>query len=113
MEIFILFRKHLEMSGIILEHAPQNSHPFNLKNSAVIILASFHGILVTKPLDEANTFEEYTDIVNRAITVNMFTIFYVYFVLNTLELYGFVNWLEDCVTKSKKVFNSEKICSFY
>lgn len=97
MESFALFRKHLAMSGIILQQAPHSLHSFNLKNSTVIVLASLLGISVAKQLDEANTFEEYIDVVYRVASVVMFILFYVNNVWKTPEMIRFVDRIEDSI----------------
>lgn len=101
MESFTLFRKHLAMNGIILQRLPKNSNPFNLNNSAVIVLASLLGFSLTKLLDDASTFEDYTNIIYRMFIVIIFTIFYTNFVWKAPILFGLVSRLEAIINKSK------------
>lgn len=103
MENFLLYQKHLAMSGIIAQKLSQNSRRFNfnLKNSTVIAVASLGAILTIKLLDEVQTFEEYTDTIHIIIFMIGIIIFYTYIVWKTPELFAFVNRLEDSIKKSK------------
>lgn len=100
MECFILFENHLALSGIILQQLP---NPFNLnfKNSAILIFASFHLIAQAKRLDEANTFEVYTEIIYKVIFLTVVLIFYAYAVWKTPKLFGFVKTLEERIHRRK------------
>lgn len=101
MESFTLFRSHLAMGGIIKQQSPLNSHPFNFKNSIVIICGSLGGISLIKLMDEAQTFEEYANIVYEAVFAIGFTASYIKIVWDTPELYRIVDNLENTITKSK------------
>lgn len=105
MESFSVFRKHLAMSGIIAQPSLLNlylpSLKFNLKNLAVILFASFYGSSLTKFLNEANTFDEYTDLIYKLSSVIVFTLSYIIIIWETSELLGFVNDLEVAIAKSK------------
>lgn len=101
MDIFPVFREHLAMCGIIVEKLPLNSHSINLYSAKVIVLACFYGISIVKLVDEANTFEEYTDILNRMILVNLFTISYIDIVCKTSELIKLVDNLENSIKRSE------------
>lgn len=101
MEIFTIFREHLAMCGIIVETLPRNSHPFHLFNGAVIGLANIYGISIGKLVDEAQTFEEYTDILNRTIIVDLFMISYIDIVWKTPILIRFIGNIEESIQKSK------------
>lgn len=99
MEIFATLREHLAMCH--LAKSPLNSHSFNLYNSAVIVLANLYGISIVALVDEATTFDEYTDILNRTALVEFFMISYINIVSKTPELLRFVDCLEDYIRKSK------------
>lgn len=101
MDVFSILRKHLAMCGIVVRKAPLNAHSFTLYNSAIIVLANLYGISIVKLVDEASTFDEYTDILNRTILVELFTISYIDIVCKTPELLRFVDCLEDSIRTSK------------
>lgn len=94
MECFTLFRKHLAMSGINLKQSP--------KNSIVLVSVSLYLIAIVKLLDEAKTFDEYTNIIYRLFFVYLLFLFYLIVTWKTPQLYRFVNSLEYRINKSKK-----------
>lgn len=102
MESFRLFRANLEMCGIELQQAKQNSYifNFNLKNSAVIIFTIFGGIATNKLMDGAKSFDEYTDILYRTMFLYIIAISYTYITCKTPELSEFVDGLESSVGQS-------------
>lgn len=103
-ESFTLFRKHLGMCGIILQPpSSRNSYTFhfNSKNLTVIILTIFGGIATNKLIDDAKSFDEYTDILYRTIFMYIITVIYTYIIWKTPELFVFVNSLEDNINRSK------------
>lgn len=89
------------MCGIILQQSQQNLHRFNLKNLALIILASFYEISQIKLLDDASNLEEYTDIIHGVLAVMIYIIFYINIVWNTRELFELVDRLEKNINNSK------------
>lgn len=98
MESFAVFRRHLAMSGIILQ---QQSHPFNFKNSAILILLGVNIILLCKQLEESESFEEYADLVYRTLFMFSFEIIFLTFVIKSLELFEFIDHLEHTINHSK------------
>lgn len=100
MEYYTLIQKHLAMTGIILQPSP-NPFNLNLKNLAILIFAILHLVAQAKRFDEANIFEEYTDIVHKVIFLAIFVIFYAFVVWKTPELFGFVKTLDDRIRKSE------------
>lgn len=103
LEIFVIFRKHLAMCGII---EPLNSHSlnFNFKNFTIIFFSILLSISTFKFLNEANTFEEYTDGAATLIYTTVFIIFYLIVVWRTSILFGSLNKLEIIINKSKLIY---------
>lgn len=101
MDFFALFRKYIAMNGIILQPSPNSFLQLNFKSSTILIFAILHLIAQAKRLDDANTFEEYTDIVYKVLFLAVFIIFYVYAVWRTPTIFGFINSLDDRIRKSK------------
>lgn len=104
MEIFILFRQHLAVCGIIEQQImPLNSrrYNFNFKNSKVIAMAILFGAAIFKLIEKAKTFEEYAETVSTMIYIVVFLIFYTYTVWKTSKLFGSIKCLEDIINKSK------------
>lgn len=97
MESFASIRKHLAMSGIVSQQSAHNLQPFNLKNSATIIVCGLCGVSVAKELDDAKTFEEYTNTFYVAIFAFIITIFSVHMVWMSPKLFKFLNFLEEII----------------
>lgn len=93
MESFVVFRKHLAMSGII----EQNSK----KKSRVIALSCLYLIAVSKLLGEAKTFDEYTNVIYRVVFVCFMSLFYLIVVWKSPEFDRLIETLEDAVNKRK------------
>lgn len=86
------------MCGIVVRQSPQPLlNSFTWKNSAVIILSSLSGIMTAKLLDEADTFEEFANIVCKVNFVINFTAIYTHVILKSSKLCGFVDNLEDII----------------
>lgn len=100
MENFALFRAHLAMCGIVERQSTKQSHPLNFKQIA-IIASSLYGISTIKLLDDASTFDEYTDIIYRVFFISIIFLSYVNIVWKSSILFGLIHRLEDIINKSK------------
>lgn len=101
MEIFALLRKHLAICGIELTQKPSPSHPFNVKNLIVVILLYVFVILSIASLNEANTYEDYTDILYLSVSIGVCGIVYVIIVWKSPELLRFLDSLAEIVNESE------------
>lgn len=93
MESFVVFRKHLAMSGIIEQKSK--------KKSRVIALSCLYLIAVSKLLGEAKTFDEYTNVIYRVVFVCFMSLFYLIVVWKSPEFDRLIETLEDAVNKRK------------
>lgn len=94
METFELLQKHLAMCGI------RQKHPFNVKNSTVVLLLCLYIVLISVLLNETNTFQECTDIFFRVISIGSFGIIYEIIAWKTLKLFEFIHNLAHTVQAS-------------
>lgn len=101
MESFELLRNHLAMCGIAISQNTTKTHPFNVKNSTVFIVLCVTVSLIVISLNEANTFDECTDIVFRSVSIGTCGIFYGIIVWKTSKLFELVNSLAETVKPSK------------
>lgn len=104
MEIFESLRKHFAMSGIAVSKndAPKR-HPFNGKNSIIFILFCVSVGLTTLSINDANTFDECTDIMFRSISAGVCGLIYAAIVWKTSKLYEFINILNVTVQESEYI----------
>lgn len=58
-------------------------------------------ILLYKQLKESESFEEYADIVYRLLFMFSFDIIFFIFVIKSVELFTFIDNLEDTISRSK------------
>lgn len=101
MAVFALLRKHLAMSGIKISQQSPKTRPLNVKNSTICILICVTVTLMTISLNEANTFDESTDILFQSVSIGTCGIFYVIIVWKTSELFEIINGLADIVNTSE------------
>lgn len=101
MESFELIRKHLAMCGIEISQKSPKNHAFNAKNVTVFILVSVSVSLIALTLNEADTFDECTDILYRSVSIGTSTILYVIIVWKTAKLFEFINALANIVNTSE------------
>lgn len=100
MEIFELFRMHLAMCGISTRKSTRKSrqkYPFNRKNSIVLITIGLNAIFLVNFVDEANTFEEYTDILYEIIVMCSLTIIFFKIVWKSADLMTFIENIENTI----------------
>lgn len=100
MESFIALRKHLAMCGIVL-HRPPKTHPFNAKNSMVIIVGSTSIYLYGSLLRETSTFEEYTDAIYNTASACFCTVVFSTVTCKISDLFRFIDNLEKTISSSK------------
>lgn len=98
---FELLREHFAMCGIAISPNSPKTHPFNGKNSAIVILLCVNVSSIAILLNEANTFEEITDIVFRSVSTSTCGILYVAIVWKTSALDEFIDRLADTVDASE------------
>lgn len=101
MESFALFRSYFAMIGIDLQPSSANSPRLNFRSLSVIVWSSLGGISINKLSNQANTFEEYTELVYRVMFAYFYTTCYVYIVWKTNELSELVFSLEDQIHTSE------------
>lgn len=97
MDCLELLRKHLSMCGIKVSHKSPKNHPVNKRNLTVFILACFCDTMAVISLKDANTFDEFTDILFRSISMGTFDILYVIIICKTSKLFEFFDSLVDIV----------------
>lgn len=100
MEMFALVRKHLAMSGISREN-PSQMYPFNRINSIVLIIISLDVMFLVNFLNEAKTFQEYTNILYEIIVMCNFMIIFLKIVWKSSELLKFIDDLENTIEESE------------
>lgn len=98
MEIFALLKMHFAMCGIRMS---QKSLSLAGKSSAIFILVCVSSTLTTAALTEVNTFNEWTDILFRSVSIGICGIVYSIIVWKTSKLYEFIHTLADTVNASK------------
>lgn len=101
MEFFTLIRQHFAMCGIVVSRKTSYSHPFNLKNSKVFILASLFAILAAASLNEANGFDMHTNILFRSFSIGTCGILYEIIVWKTSQLFEFIDSSADIIGSSE------------
>lgn len=100
MESFALLQEHLAMCGIEITEKSSENQPFNAKNLTVCFVLCVDVGLNVMLLNEANTFDEYTNILLIAGSVSTCGIFYVIIIWKTVKLFEFINALADTVKSS-------------
>lgn len=100
MEIFKLFRMHLAMCGISTRKSWQK-YPFNRKNSIVLITICLNAIFLVNFVNEANTFEEYTDILYEIIVMCSLAIIFFKTVWKSADLLAFIENIENTINNSE------------
>lgn len=88
------------MNGIYTETPPQK-YPFNRKNSIILIIISIDVIFSIKYLDEAETFEEYTNVLYGIILMFNFIVIFLKIVWKSSELLNFIDNLENTINNSE------------
>ena len=89
------------MCGIGIAKKSSKNHPINVKNASVSILNCVSATSITILINEANTFDEYTDILFRSVSMATCGILYEIFVWKTTNLVEFINSFEDIIKASK------------
>lgn len=101
MESFAICRKYLAICGIIEPPPSLILHLFNWKTSILLASVIVHLISQAKLLDEANSFEEYTDTIHMVFLECVVIALFTYIVWNAPVLFGLVNSLEINANMSK------------
>lgn len=101
MESFELLRKYFARCGIANSQKSTKNHSFNIKNLTVLMLLCIDVSLIAIMLNEANTFDEITDIFFRCISGGTCGIIYVIIICNTSKLFKFIDSLEDTIHASE------------
>lgn len=101
MEFFALLRNHLVMCGIEISRKSPKNHPFNVRNTTMLILLYLYVSLTIILLNEDNTFDECTDLLLRSVSISFYGVMYIIVVWNTSKLIKFVNRLADTVEASE------------
>lgn len=98
MEIFTLFRRHLALCGISPE-----KYPFNGKNLIVLIIGGLNIIFLIKFVNEAKTFEEYTDILYEIIVMCSLAMIFFKIVWKSMDLLKFLENIENTINNSELI----------
>lgn len=101
MEVFESLRKHFATCGIAVSQKSPRRHPFNVKNSTVFILLCLYVSLIAVFVNDANTFDERTDILYKVVSISTCGILYEIIVLKMLKLFAFIDSLADTVDSSE------------
>lgn len=101
MESFALLRMHLQMCGIEVSNNTSKIHPFNVKNLKVFILVCATVSLIAISINEANTFDDYMDVLFRSVSMGACGIIYEIIVWKTTKLFEFINILAETVSNSE------------
>lgn len=101
MEIFKFIGQHLALCGIAISKESTKIYPFNAKNVTVFTLVFVFAILFVIMLNEANTFDECTDILFRTVSTATCGLVYLIIVCKTSKLFKFINDIAETVNKSE------------
>lgn len=101
MESFELLRTHLGMGGIMISQKSSKTHPFNVKNSTIFLLLCVTAILIAIASNQADSYDEYIDILFQSVSIGACAIPYVIIVWKTPILFEFINCLADTVNTSE------------
>lgn len=100
MESFALLRKHLAMYGICLQQSPQK-HPFNAKNTSVLIVISLGIMSYANQLHKINNFAENADVVYDIVSCFFCHAIFTTIVSKTPKLFRLIDDFEDVVKNSE------------
>lgn len=101
MPSFELLRWHFAMCGVEISQRSPKNHPFNARNLTVIVLLCMNVSSIVVLLNEANTFDEITDILFRSVSYATCGIIYSIIVWKTSNLLDFIDSLTDAVNASE------------
>lgn len=101
MEIFELLRKHLAFYGFVISQKSPKTHSFNARNSTIFILLCALVISTIASLTDANTYDEYTDILYLGVSIGVCCFVHIILVWKTSELTEFINSVSEIVTESE------------
>lgn len=101
MDCFESLQKHLAMCAIEVSQKPSKNHPFNVKNLTVFSSVCLAVGLILGYWNEANSFNERTDLMFRSLSIGASAVVYAIIVCNTSKLSTFINSLADTVEASE------------
>lgn len=100
MESLTFLRKHLAINGIRTQQ-PSQKHPFNDRNSAILIVIGFGIILFVKQVYETNTFEQYANIVYAMVSAWFFLAIFLSVIYKIPKLFQLIDDFNNVVENSK------------
>lgn len=101
MKNFAALRKHLVTCGIEMPQKSTSMHPLNVRNSIICFNLCVFVTLIALSLNDANTFDEYTDILFKSVSISGCSICYAIIVWRTPNLFKFMNNLQDIIQASE------------
>lgn len=104
MESLSLLRKYLSVLGILNiseKSSPHRLQSYNAKNTIICSLAGCNAVLYARLLYEPNTFEQYINVIYNCSSASVFTLIFIVMVWNTLELFKFIEKLQETAANRK------------
>lgn len=101
MDSLALLQKHLARCGIAIAQKSPTMQPINEKNSTICIVLCVDVLLNAMLLNEADTFDDYTNILFRSVSIGTCGIFYAIIIWKTAKLCEFIDSLADTIKESK------------
>lgn len=101
MEFFTLIRKHFVMCGIEISQKSTKRFPINVQNASVFILVCVTITLAILSLNGTSSFDERTDIWNRACGMGTCAFVYMIIIWESPALFKFIDDLDETINASK------------